>query len=97
MQNLVLIQRDELQTLIIDSVNTCLKYYKPAPPISNQPDSYITRREAADILHITLPTLLSRTLEGKITGYRNGRRVLYKKSEVEAAMTEIPTNQKRRV
>jgi len=60
-------------------------------------DDYITRKEAADILHITLPTLLSRTLDGKITGYRNGRRVLYKKSEVEAAMTEIPANQKRRV
>ncbi|MEO9146193.1 MAG: helix-turn-helix domain-containing protein [Ginsengibacter sp.] len=54
-----------------------------------QPDSYITRQEAADTLHITLPTLLTWTMDGKIKGYRIGRRVLYKKNEINEAVTSI--------
>ncbi|HUZ58677.1 MAG TPA: helix-turn-helix domain-containing protein [Hanamia sp.] len=93
MENLILVQKEELQTLIIDSVNTCLKYYK-LPTSTPQPDSYITRQEAADILHITLPTLLTYTLDGKVKGYRIGRRVLYKKNEVEQAITAIAINKR---
>ena len=89
------IRLNELELLIENSLRNVLS--KQNPHSIAPPSVFITRQEAADILHITLPTLLSRTLEGKITGYRNGRRVLYKKSEVEAAMTEIPANQKRRV
>lgn len=61
-----------------------------------QPDSYITRQEAAEILHITLPTLLTWTLDGKVKGYRIGRRVLYKKNEVEQSVTAIAINKKTR-
>lgn len=63
---------------------------------TKEPDKYITRQEAADILHITLPTLLTWTLDGKVKGYRIGRRVLYKKSEVEQAVTAISINKKTR-
>lgn len=65
--------------------------HKPSPP-----DSYITRLEAANILHITLPTLLKWTMEEKIKGYRIGRRVLYKKNEIEGAVTAIFTHKKTR-
>lgn len=95
MENFILVQKDELQTLIIDSVNTCLKYFKPTIQPS-QPDSYITRQEAANILHITLPTLLKWTMEEKVKGYRIGRRVLYKKNEIEGAVTAIFANKKTR-
>lgn len=61
-----------------------------------QPDSYITCQKAAEILHITLPTLLTWTLDGKVKGYRIGRRVLYKKNEVEQAVTSISVNKKTR-
>ena len=63
---------------------------------SNHRDEYITRQEAANILHITLPTLHQRTLNGSVQGYRTGRRVLYKKSEVEHAVTAISINKKTR-
>lgn len=56
-----------------------------------QPESYITRKQAADTLHITLPTLLKWSLEGKLNAYRIGRRVLYKKNEVNQAVTSINT------
>lgn len=61
-----------------------------------QPDSYITRQEAANILHITLPTLLKWSMDEKIKGYRIGRRVLYKKNEIEGAVTAMFTNKKTR-
>lgn len=61
-----------------------------------QPDSYITRQEAANILHITLPTLLKWTMEERLKGYRIGRRVLYKKNEIESAVTAMFTHKKTR-
>lgn len=82
----------ELITLIEDSLRKILS----AQPATPQPDSYITRQKAAEILHITLPTLLTWTLEGKVKGYRIGRRVLYKKNEVDKAVTEISVNKKAR-
>jgi excisionase family DNA binding protein len=82
----------ELSLLIENSLRKILSRQQPI----EQPDGYITRQEAADILCITLPTLGSYTLEGKVKGYRIGRRVLYKKHEVEQATTLISTNKKTR-
>lgn len=61
---------------------------------TQQPDGYITRQEACALLCITLPTLSTYTLEGKVKGYRIGRRVLYKKHEVEQATAAIKINKK---
>jgi excisionase family DNA binding protein len=56
------------------------------------PDEYITRKEAAAILHITLPTLLKLSVSGKIKGYRIGSRILYKRKEINAATTPMLTS-----
>ena len=94
MQETVLISLPlaQLQTLIVDAVNACLDVrHTNTPP---QPESYITRQEAADTLHITLPTLLAWTLDGKVKGYRIGRRILYKKNEINEAVTSISLKKK---
>lgn len=52
-------------------------------------ETFITRQEAANMLHISLPTLHKRTLNGQIQGYKTGRRILYKKSEVEQSIRII--------
>lgn len=49
----------------------------------------ITREEASKILGVTLPTLHSWTLNGKVNGYRIGRRVRYKRHELEQALQAI--------
>jgi excisionase family DNA binding protein len=56
-----------------------------------QPDNaeYITREQAAKLLHISKPTLNALTKEGKLVAYRIGSRVLYKKSEIEGALSKI--------
>jgi excisionase family DNA binding protein len=46
-------------------------------------EEYLTRAEAAACLKITTPTLLQRTLSGEIKMYRSGRRVLFKRSEID--------------
>lgn len=82
----------ELSLLIENSLRKILSLQQPI----EQVDGYITRQEACDLLCITLPTLSTYTLEGKVNGYRIGRRVLYKKHEVEQAVTAISTNKKTR-
>ena len=54
-----------------------------------QPEKYLTRKETAVILSVSLPTLNEYTKRNLITGYRFGVRVLYKQSEIEAALTKM--------
>lgn len=85
--------KSDFQDLIADTVNSCLRRNANQNPPS-QPDNYITRQEAADILHITLPTLLNWTMDGKVKGYRIGRRVLYKNHEINESVTSISVKKK---
>lgn len=52
---------------------------------------YLTRKQAAAALHISLTTLTEYTKIGKIKGYRIGRFVLYKPHEIDADLTLIKT------
>jgi excisionase family DNA binding protein len=54
-----------------------------------QNDDYITRKEAATQLNLTLPTLSQYTKKGLLTSYKIGARVLYKKSEIESAPLKV--------
>jgi len=54
-----------------------------------QNDDYLTRKEAATQLNITLPTLGQYTKKGLLTSYKIGARVLYKKSEIESAPLKV--------
>lgn len=60
-----------------------------------QPDKdtpkYLSRAEAASMLHITLPTLWEYTKIGLIEGSRIGRRVLYSEEAIKKAVQEIPS------
>lgn len=89
------LSKSDFQDLIAGIVNACLRRYLP-PPTPSQPEKYITRKEAAQMLCVTLPTLLKYTLEGRITGYRIGGRVLYKVNEIAEAAKAISTNKKTR-
>ncbi len=60
-----------------------------------QPDKnsnkYLSRQEAAEMLHITLPTLWEYTKLGLIEGSRIGRRVLYSEQAIQDAVKSIPS------
>jgi excisionase family DNA binding protein len=57
---------------------------------------YLTRKEAANLLSISLPTLNEWTKEGKVIGYRIASRVRYKRSELETALIQIHTSKSKR-
>jgi excisionase family DNA binding protein len=59
-----------------------------APQQQDQSD-YLTRKEAAGILKITLPTLHDWTKQGWLQSYKLGNRVLYKKQEVENSIQQV--------
>ena len=59
-------------------------------------NEYLSRQQAADRLHITLPTLHDYTRKGIIQGLRIGGRVLYSEEAVREAVKAIPTMKYRR-
>lgn len=51
-------------------------------------DEYLTRKQCAERLHITLPTLHAYINKGVLVAYKIGRRTLFKSSEVDAALNK---------
>lgn len=51
---------------------------------------YMTRKEVADRLRISLPTLHDYTREGFLKAHKIGKRILYKSDEVEHAVKGEP-------
>jgi excisionase family DNA binding protein len=49
-------------------------------------DVYLSQREAARFLRVSLPTIIAWKKARKIPFYQHGRKILFKKSEVLAAM-----------
>ena len=55
----------------------------------------LTRKDTANLLRISLPTLHEWTKEGIITAHRIGNRVLYKQEEINLSLNQIQTSVKR--
>jgi excisionase family DNA binding protein len=47
---------------------------------------YLSQRETAKFLRISLPTLIAWKKSGKLPYYQNGRKILFKKSELLEAL-----------
>ena len=90
MQDILLsnIPLQDLKTAIGEIFDLKIKEHF-AKPISKPENDLITRKEAAKILKVSLPTILDWTKSGKIIGYRVSSRVRYKKSEIEASVKQI--------
>ncbi len=77
---------DELQSIIVDAVkmaNLEIDNHLGAFEIN---DDYMSQREVAKFLRITLPTLIRWKRLKKIPYYQEGRKVLFKKSELLSVM-----------
>jgi len=86
MQNTVLIpiSLDDFKTMINESVTNAVKS-QVTPKISDsysQLPDYLTRKEAAKVLNISITSLDYIVKDARLTKYRNGRFVRFKKSEV---------------
>lgn len=92
MENQILysIRLVELLEKIEQIIDRRLEMLKPQKAGTTE---YITRKEVAEILKVTLPTLHDWTKLGWLKSYKIGTRVLYKRSEVDEAIEGI-LNQK---
>jgi len=57
----------------------------------NKQSGYLSRKEVAVLLKITLPTLHDWTKLGYVQAYKIGARVLYKESEVRETLEKVPS------
>jgi excisionase family DNA binding protein len=81
---------EELKQEIADAVLDQLRPYIN-PPAQTSNEEFLTRKQTADILGVSCPTLLQWTRTGKITGHRIGSRVRYKRSEIDSSLVKIKT------
>jgi excisionase family DNA binding protein len=81
--------KEQLREMITDSfkeVFALTEKQKKQIPSSLKAEKFISRKETAKLLHISLPTLHEWTKEGKLESYRIGTRILYKPEEITEAV-----------
>jgi excisionase family DNA binding protein len=99
MQNLILSPvpleqlKSELSDTIKKDIEKLLSLYQTPPQKEND---FLTRKQAAALLGISLVTLGDWTKTGKVTGYRIASRVRYKRNELEKSLSQIQTFKVRR-
>lgn len=64
--------------------------------VQDHSSDFITRKEVAGILKISLPTLNDWTKLGWLKAYKMGNRVLYKRSEVENDLLALASHKHKR-
>ena len=77
---------DQLSEMIRESLRDELQQFRPARPKSET--KYLTRQETARRLRISLVTLTDWVNRGKICAHKIGGRVLFRDSDVEAALPD---------
>ena len=87
---LISLPLSNLQTLIIDCVNSCLKHHstqKNNNPLPSSTDEFLTIKEACEMLNVSRGTLYRYESQGRINIYGIGARRLLKRSELLESLT----------
>jgi len=77
----------QLKALISISVKEALESLRAdlkTTPVSQK----LTRQQVKDEFHLSFPTILKFEKQGKLKGYRIGRRVLFDRLQVEQSLTQ---------
>ena len=77
----------ELKELLREVIDEKLIEIKPSTEAKNQ--EYLSRKEVAQLLKISLTTLNDWSKQGIVQSYRIGNRVLYKKIEIENSVSKV--------
>lgn len=76
---------EEFQEHITIALQKALEKLTP----ENHEVAYITRKEAAALLHVSLPTLNKYTKTGKLKSFKINGRVLCRREDIDAALTSV--------
>lgn len=96
MQNIILtsLPFEQLQNAIKEAVRAELLNFTPSTREENP--EFITRKETAQILGVSLVTLNEWTKTGVLQGYRIGSRVRYNRTEVQTSLQKVQSLKFRR-
>ncbi|CAA0214112.1 DNA-binding protein [Tenacibaculum maritimum] len=79
---------EQLRNEIIEGIKPQLdelkNHLQPKEPIE-----YLTRQETADLLKVDLSTIHNWTKQSKLIAYSIGKRIYYKRSEVESSIIKL--------
>lgn len=91
--SLISVDTAGLQQAIAEAVNTAVRdalaAHAPAPPVAPQPD-LLSRAETRRLLHVSNTTLHVWEKKGMLTPSRAGRRVLFKRAEIDRLLSDTP-------
>jgi excisionase family DNA binding protein len=74
---------EDLQTVIIDCVNSCLKNNEQESKTpADQPEQLLTIQEAAEFLSLTVPTMYSKVSKGELPVMKRGKRLYFSRTEL---------------
>ena len=85
---LIGITAEQLQNAIIEGVNNRLNDFKQHFE-PKTPETYLTRKETAELLKVDLSSLHNWKHKGKLNPVAIGGRVLYKRSDIEKALIQL--------
>lgn len=92
---LISLPLNQLENLINNSIAKALKEYSDFQNQSEKKgQEYLTRKQVANILHLSLGTLDVYVKKGLINSYKIGHRVLFKSDEINESLFEKIQNQK---
>jgi excisionase family DNA binding protein len=74
------IRLNELETLIEHSVERALKAQTPKPDAEPEQNELLTIQQASELLHLTVPTIYTKSSKGELPGvYKQGKRLYFDK------------------
>ena len=74
---------EDLQTVIIDCVNSCLKNNEQESKTpTDQPEQLLTIQEAAQFLNLTVPTIYSKVSKGELPVMKRSKRLYFSRTEL---------------
>lgn len=82
--------RPIFEEVITDSINKINSGVSTStPPATTKPESYVTKKQASELYQVSEVTLWKWEKLGLIQGYRIGKLLRYKHSELVEAMSKI--------
>jgi excisionase family DNA binding protein len=74
--------KEDLKAIIIEAIKEANSILSGNNNQENSTEDYLDQREAAKFLRITLPTIINWKKNNKIPYFQEGRKILFKKSEL---------------
>ena len=91
---LISLPLNQLESLIDNAIDKAIREYSTQlHKVEDKPD-FLTRKQTAEKLHLSLGTLDQYVKSGLITSYKIGHRVLFKSDEINDSLFQSIQNQK---